>query len=157
VRPYGARHPHPSAAFLARTVRSSHARPLIVDQKQHCGRRLLSAHSETAPLARRCPCDNEGRSASAVASGPSVAPSRLEQQSAGRLAGGCFCGRAEERRPQRQASAIPRERERRADRRGHLQGRKSGSATCLLIARGLYDRQAAGHCRFVAKENLDHQ
>jgi hypothetical protein len=41
VRPYGAR--HPSAAFLARTVRSSHTRPLIVDQKQHCGRRLLSA------------------------------------------------------------------------------------------------------------------
>jgi hypothetical protein len=39
-------------------------------------------------------------------------------------------------------------------RREHLLGRKSGSVTCLLIVRGL---QAAGHCRFVAKENLDHK
>jgi hypothetical protein len=62
---------------------------------------------------------------------------------------------------QRQASAIPpdgeRRADRRADRRGHLLGRKSGSATCLLMAGGFYDRQAAGHCRFLAREYLDHQ
>lgn len=58
---------------------------------------------------------------------------------------------------QRQASAIPPDGERRADRRGHLLGRKTGSATCLLMARGFYDRQAAGHCRFLAREYLDHQ
>jgi hypothetical protein len=39
----------------------------------------------------------------------------------------------------------------------YLLGRKSGSATFLLIARGFYDRQAAGHCRFLAKGNLDHK
>jgi hypothetical protein len=44
------------------------------------------------------------------------------------------------------------ERERRADRRGHLLDRKSESAACLLIARGSHDRQGGGHSRFARAE-----
>jgi hypothetical protein len=44
------------------------------------------------------------------------------------------------------------ERERRADQRGHLLDRKSGSAACLLVARGSRDRQAGGHSRFARAE-----
>jgi hypothetical protein len=34
---------------------------------------------------------------------------------------------------------------------------RAGVATRFLLARGFYDCQAAGHCRFLAKEYLDHQ
>jgi hypothetical protein len=44
------------------------------------------------------------------------------------------------------------ERERRADRRGHLLECKSESAACLLIARGSHDRQGGGHSRFARAE-----
>jgi hypothetical protein len=60
--------------------------------------------------------------------------------------------RAEEHRPQRQASAIrPRARAARGPARAPLD-RKSGSAACLLIARGSHDRQAGGHSRFARAE-----
>ena len=47
--------------------------------------------------------------------------------------------------------------ERDADRRGHLLGRRSGSATRLLFRCGSGGRQAAGHCCFLAQENADHR
>lgn len=66
-------------------------------------------------------------------------------------------GEGEDRGRSRRSSAPRPERERRAGPRGHVLGRKSGSVVRLLIARGSHGRQAAGHCRFLAKESLEHR